>query len=342
MSLIFILDDASEPARYGVTASQLANQLSLPLWSLRPTFNGDFPDSHQHVAEAGYCVTSGLFLSDTLQQEVTDTCLLPTQRAVIVLAESDAPRIAHLSGERRYSRELPNPTHFAPAPSENRILNIGLIGRHRDQCDSYPANLFSLHAAAQQLDLSLEIRLLPPVELSADLHELDDLHGVVLPGGSSMAAVLGQIAIAKATLQSGLPTLGLCLGMQSMCTAVVQKNAGFEQAILAEVAPEATLHSFIPFNDHRHRCGLFAFPADTPFNRMPYNHRYYFNPRLVPQLLAGSIDITVQTNDIVEAISAREHPYWQGVQGHPELMSRPNAPHPLFMKFLQAVENSAT
>ncbi|MBF7688580.1 glutamine amidotransferase-related protein [Acinetobacter rathckeae] len=334
---LFIVDDAKIPAHYGITASMLANQKSLPLWSLRPTFHNDFPDSHQHVIAAGYCVSSGLFLSNTLQHEVTDVSQLPTHDAVIVLAEADAPRIAHLKGERLSSKNLPQPEILTPASTDNRTIRIGLMGHVRDQRDSYPANLLSLQAAAKQLHLKLDIRLLSPEALCHDLHELDELHGVVLPGGSSMAAVLGQIAVAKATLHRGIPTLGLCLGMQSMCTAVVQHAIGFEEAILAEVASHATLHSFIRFDDFRHRCGLFAFPAPAPFNYMHYNHRYYFNPKLRPQLLAGGIDITVQNDDIVEAIRFPSHTFWQGVQGHPELMSRPNAPHPLFIDFLQAV-----
>ncbi len=335
MSLLFILDDALNPAQFGVAASLLANQQSLPLWSLRPSFSSDYPDSHQHVAAAGYCVTSGLYLSDTLQQEVTDVSLLPLQDAVIVLAAIDAPRIAHLKGERRASRDLPPPPETEP--TGERMLRIGLLGRERDQRDSYPANLLSLQAAARLLGVALDIRLLPPAELSADLHELDDLHGVVLPGGSSMAAVLGQITVAKATLQRDIPTLGLCLGMQSMCTAVVQQAAGYENVMLAEVAPDAPLHSFVRFDDLRHRCGLFAYPAAAPFDSMPYNHRYCFNPHLLPQLLAGGIEVTVQTDNIVEAIRSPSHPFWLGVQGHPELMSRPDAPHPLFTAFLLAV-----
>lgn len=316
---LFILDDSHCPADYGMAASRFANQQQLPLWSLKPTFVGDFPDSHQHVVEAGYCVTSGLFLSDTLQQEVTDVSQLPAHNAVIVLMEADAPRIAHLVGERLHCRDLPpiQKQELIVKPLGQR-LRIGLMGHKRDQQDSYPANVFSLHTAAQQLHCHLDIRLLPPAELSTHLYELDDLDGVVLPGGSSMEAVLGQIAVAKATLERGIPTLGICLGMQSMCTAIVQRAQGFEHAMLAEVAPDAALHSVIRFEDQQHRCGLFPFPEVAPFDRMHYNHRYYFNQQLMPQLLAGGVDVTVQNNDIVEAICCQSHPFWQGVQGHPE------------------------
>lgn len=100
MSPIFILDNSSAPARYGITASLWANRLGLPLWSLRPDFAGDVPDSHQHVIRAGYCVTSGLWRSDTLREEVRDIARLPSSDAVIVLASSQAPLIADLPGPR--------------------------------------------------------------------------------------------------------------------------------------------------------------------------------------------------------------------------------------------------
>ncbi len=76
-----------------------------------------------------------------------------------------------------------------------------------------------------------------------------------------MAAVKGQIRVAEDTLARGQPTLGLCLGMQSMMTAVVRRRPGCESAIPAEVAPDEALHSFVPFVDGRHRCGVFPFPS---------------------------------------------------------------------------------
>lgn len=352
MSLIFILDDSPLPARYGVTASQWANQLKLPLWSLRPDFTGDVPDSHQHVARAGYCVTSGLYRSDTLQQEVSAGSALPQADAVIVLPATRAAEIADLPGERLFSHDagqtltLRDAAHSlltlhidrygrwstTPTVEAGTRLHIGLIGREADHRQAYPATLAALGDAAAALQLTLDIHFLPPATLSADLHELDDLHGVLLPGGSSMAAVQGQIRVAQATQSRSLPSLGLCLGMQSMSTAAVRQQPGLSAAMLAEVAPDAALHSFIPFADRHHRCGVLPF-AD---GEMHYNHRYCFNPALLPQLTASGVQVNARTGDIVEAITLPNHPFWQGVQGHPELASRPDAPHPLITAFLAA------
>jgi hypothetical protein len=357
VSPIFILDNASVPARFGITASLWANRLGLPLWSLRPEFAGDLPDSHQHVIRAGYCVTSGLWRSDTLREEVCDVAHLPASDAVIVLAESDIHRIASLIGPRLYSDDrdghltLREGTQtlmrltgdrfgrwLSTLPGEaGASLRIGLVGREADHRLVYPATLGSLGDAASALGFDLDVHFLPPAELSHGLQELDTLHGVVLPGGASMAAVNGQIRVAQATLARRLPTLGLCLGMQSMMTAAVRQSAGFEQAILAEVAPDAPVHSFVAFADGRHRCGVLPFtsillPGNT--TQMHYNHRYRFNPQCLPQLVASGVQVSAQTDDIVEGISLPAHPFWHGVQGHPELMSRPDAPHPLFTALL--------
>lgn len=154
-----------------------------------------------------------------------------------------------------------------------------------------------------------------------------------------MAAVIGQIRIAEATLNTPLPVLGLCLGMQSMATALVRQSADCQQAILAEVDPEAPLHSFIRFDDGRHRCGIFPFSTPDGSYPMHYNHRYRFNPALTGPLTATGASITAASGDIIEGIALVKAPFWQGVQGHPELLSRPEAPHPLFIAFLQAAVN---
>nr|WP_244987179.1 gamma-glutamyl-gamma-aminobutyrate hydrolase family protein [Winslowiella toletana] len=225
------------------------------------------------------------------------------------------------------------------APRQNRALPLGVVGREADHRQACPATLAALDHAAIALDLGIEIRFLDAATLPADLHQLAGLAGVVLPGGASMAAVGGQIKLAAATLKSGLPTLGLCLGMQSMATAAVHLSEGYQQAMLAEVDPSAPLHSFIRFSDGRHRCGVLPFASTllpAYLSRMHYNHRYHFNPALLPQLAASGVQISAETAGIVEAISQPDLPFWHGVQGHPELLSRPDAPHPLFTAFLQA------
>ncbi|MFU9138747.1 glutamine amidotransferase-related protein [Erwinia tasmaniensis] len=358
MSLTFILDDARLPAHYGACAIAWARQQRLPLWSLRPTFSGDYPDSHQHVVAAGYCVTSGLYPCDPQLREVSDIAQLPAHDAVVVLAARDAGRVARLPGNRLYAQRTGGLLQLCnaggsvllqqPVPGDRprdqpvgEPLLLGLVGREADHREVYPATLAALDDAARQSGIPIRLRFLPPDAHSDRLDELNELDAVVLPGGASMAAVSGQIRVANATLQSHLPTLGLCLGMQSMATAAVRLQPGCDKAILAEVAPDAALHSFILFGDGAHRCGLLPFTPAAPLPgplppRMHYNHRYRFNPALRAQLAASGIVVTAETAGTVEAISLPDHPFWHGVQGHPELQSRPEAPHGLFTALLNA------
>ena len=102
MSPIYILDNSSAPPATVLPPACGPIVLGCP-WSLRPNFAGDVPDSHQHVIRAGYCVTSGLWRSDTLREEVRDIARLPSSDVVIVLASSQASLIADLPGQRLYS-----------------------------------------------------------------------------------------------------------------------------------------------------------------------------------------------------------------------------------------------
>ncbi|WP_034911522.1 gamma-glutamyl-gamma-aminobutyrate hydrolase family protein [Erwinia sp. 9145] len=358
MSLTFIVDDTQRPARFGASAVCWSSAHHLPLWSLRPAFDGDYPDSHQHVVSAGYCVTTGLY-RDSHAQEVTHVVQLPESDAVVVLAARDQAHIERLPGVRLFSRDAGDrlvlsdehgqqllqlqPDAFgrwttAPSSLPAPRLCIGLPGRETDLRES--PTLAALGDAAHQLNIGITLRFLPPDGLSDDVDELSGLDALILPGGSSMRVVRGQIRLAAATLHRPLPVLGLCLGMQSMATAALQTQAGYADAMLAEVSPAAALHSFIAFDDRRHRCGLLPFSPCAPLPSGPgvmaYNHRYRFNPALRSPLAASGVTVSAETDGIVEAISLPEHPFWHGVQGHPELLSRPDAPHPLFIALLNA------
>ena len=168
--------------------------------------------------------------------------LLGDAWAIVCYAKDDA--VADLPGQRLYSDDrrhsltLSDGQHTlldltadrygrwdsGVSSSAGASLRIALIGRETDHRLVYPATLGSLGDAAASLGLNLDVHFFAPVSLSPGLHDLHDVQGVVLPGGSSMAAVKGQIRVAEETLARGQPTLGLCLGMQSMMTAAVRRS----------------------------------------------------------------------------------------------------------------------
>ena len=254
----------------------------------------------------------------------------------------------------------------APARSMgSRPLHVALIGSERDQYEGYPATLAALGDAADAAGISLMVDFVTPQTLTQRTiaERLSNVDGIVLPGGSDMARVAGQIEAARFAFQSGMPTVGLCLGMQSMATAVAQIALNDDTIGLAEVGaslPDQSYpQSFIPIDASgpslHHRLGdrhsqlldgsrLQAILGDVIVTR--YNHRYRLNEALIGPLKTAGVQVSARENmqfgaedkHAADAIEAPAHPFFIGMQGHPELSSCEGRPHPLLVAFLQAAD----
>ncbi|WP_413739463.1 glutamine amidotransferase-related protein [Sodalis sp. RH14] len=246
-------------------------------------------------------------------------------------------------------RDAPVAAPHSLAGAAASPLAIVLLGARRDQLEAYPAAVAALGDAADALALRLNILFASPQEPCGDI--LKRAHGVLLPGGAAMANVAGQITAARYTLDNAVPTLGLCLGMQTMATAVAQRMLGSTGVNLAEADPLAPVKSFVPLAETaglpRHRLGDHMMVSE-PGSRMHqllgdrstlrYNHRFHLNPALKRDLdIAGlRLSATDASGAITDGIEFTRHVFYLGVQGHPELSSSRRRPHPLLMAFLTA------
>jgi CTP synthase len=237
-------------------------------------------------------------------------------------------------------------------------MTIGLVGDENDHLGVYPAALASLADAADSLSMTIEVRFIDPVAFGRveDPGALAALSGILLPGGADMKNVPGQIAVAAHTLERAVPTVGLCLGMQTMATAVAWKSLGRLNANLAEADPSAVIKTFVAMNGEKdadgrslptHRTGDAAvqtvpgtylhslLAAGAPVR---FNHRFRLNPDIAANLETSGLRISARglSGAVVDAIEVPDHPFFMGMQGHPELSSRPGAPHPLLVAFLEA------
>jgi CTP synthase len=233
-----------------------------------------------------------------------------------------------------------------PSAVGTSTLTIVLIGTPRDQTDVYPATLAALGDAAQATQIDLRVRFVAPQQLQPS--DLTAAAGIVLPGGSDMRNVAGQIEAARHGLSARIPTLGLCLGMQSMTTAFAQSCPGLEQANMAEAAPDAPIKSFSPMAGipglPAHRLGSHTLRfADSALERqwrehreIRCNHRFMLDPALIEPLRTAGLEITAtdRSGQIVDAVDWPQHPFYKGLQGHPELGSRSGNAHPLIEAFL--------
>jgi gamma-glutamyl-gamma-aminobutyrate hydrolase PuuD len=238
------------------------------------------------------------------------------------------------------------------------VVRVVLAGSESDHRDVYPAALAALGDAADAEGLTLDVVFASPRDLrQQDVAEVfRDIDGILLPGGSDMANVPGQILLAREALRSQTPAIGLCLGMQTMATAVAQGALGSEQANLAEADPSAPIKTFVPMADDGtlpvHRLGerTITIAAGSRLEallgseaKIRCNHRFRLAPELVSVLELAGMRITAHDGSgrIADAVEQSGHPFYVGMQGHPELSSRSGAPHPLMRAFLQACRISA-
>ena len=237
-------------------------------------------------------------------------------------------------------------------------LRIGLVGAERDHRDVYPGALAALGDSADAMGLPVDVLFIDPRAVRAGEVPglLAGVDGVLLPGGSDMANVPGQILMARGTLDGAVPAAGLCLGMQTMATALLQAALGRTGVNLAEADPESPLHSFVPMADEpslaAHRLGEHPSRpvAGTRLGclrglpeRERFNHRYRLNPALAHHFATagGRVAAWDETGTVADAVEAGRHPFFIGLQGHPELRSRPDAPHPLLSAFVAACRRAA-
>jgi CTP synthase len=169
-----------------------------------------------------------------------------------------------------------------------------------------------------------------------------------------MEQVSGQIEVAQFALRSDLPTVGLCLGMQTMATAVAREVVGYNDANMEEADPSAQTKTFVRLHDEygrpEFRLGLRR-PRIAEGSRLASilggatrfdvhcNHRYVLDPQLHTALQRAGLRLCglQEERDLADAIELPSLRFFVGMQGHPELMTRRGAPHPLILAFLRVV-----
>ncbi|MCE2563251.1 glutamine amidotransferase-related protein [Komagataeibacter sp. FNDCF1] len=249
-----------------------------------------------------------------------------------------------------FGRFHPEPAHHAGRDMARhdpvRIALIGTAGTHHTV---YPGALAALGDAAEALGVDVDVTFIDPAASDDDpcYPALVASDGVLLPGGAAAPSVRGQIRAAGVALAHGVPVMGLCLGMQTMTTAFARLRAAMPDVAMAEVAEGKGTSLSFRAHDH-YRLGINALHPvpDTELGAMladgacviRSNHRYVLNTDLLPPLCAAGLRVAAWNDDgtVVEGIELPGHPFYMGMQGHPELTSAAGRPHPLCTAFVQA------
>jgi len=242
------------------------------------------------------------------------------------------------------------------------VVRVALVGKYVELQDAYMSVREALKHAGLALDREVEIEWIHSADLEKgrgwdQLHEAD---GIVVPGGFGSRGIEGKISAARYARENKVPYLGLCLGMQTMCIEFARLALGAEDANSTEF-DRATQHPIIDLlPDQRsiadlggtmrlgvYPCELVAgtkaddaydLPAGAVANER-HRHRFEFNNAYREQLAQAGLVYSGLSPDgkLVEIAELADHPFMLGTQFHPEFLSRPNRPHPLFRAFIAAV-----
>ncbi|MEC8189662.1 MAG: CTP synthase [Verrucomicrobiota bacterium] len=239
------------------------------------------------------------------------------------------------------------------APSHK--VEIGVVGKYIELQDAYKSVYESIIHAGIANDSAIRIVRLDAEDIEKDpAKHLANLDGILIPGGFGDRGTEGKIAAAKFAREQSIPYFGLCLGMQIAVIEFARHVAGLKDANSTEFNA-ATEYPVIDIMEDQKdlttkggNMRLGACPctlSDDSFSIHAYGkanieerhrHRYEFNNAFRDRLKESGLRIagTNPDRDLVEIIEIPEHPWFVGVQFHPEFKSKPNAAHPLFANFI--------
>ena len=248
---------------------------------------------------------------------------------------------------------------------ENRKseVTIGLVGKYVQLHDAYLSVMEALNHAGFGYNAHVNIEWIDSEELTEENYEekLSNLHGIIVPGGFGDRGTLGMILSAKYARTHKVPYFGICLGMQIAVIEYARNVAGLPNACSGEFhdATDTKVIDFMPGQsdsvDKGGTLRLGSYPCVvTPGTIMEkcyfpvgidgtdaiirerHRHRYEFNNQYKDILTGAGLVISGQSPDgeLVETVEVADHPFYIGVQFHPEFKSRPNRPHPIFKEFI--------
>jgi CTP synthase len=236
--------------------------------------------------------------------------------------------------------------------------------------DSYISVLEAVRQAAFWNDRRAEISWIDTEEFEKNpekLKELSQYDGVIVPGGFGSRGIEGKIKAIQYCRENKVPYLGLCYGMQLMVVEYARHVAGLAKAHTTEVDAQTTepVIDILPEQKENvinkryggsMRLGNYtaklkqgtvvakAYGAAEVIER--HRHRYEVNPAYIGAIEKAGLVFsgTSPEGSLMEfaELPESEHPFFVGTQAHPELISRPLRPHPLFMAFIAAAKKQKT
>jgi len=237
-------------------------------------------------------------------------------------------------------------------------VRIGVVGKYIELQDAYKSVYEALTHAGAANDTKIElVRLEAEVlEETGTAPELSRIDGILVPGGFGERGIEGKIVAARYARENRVPYLGLCLGMQIATIEFARHVCGLEGANSTEFATDPP-HPVIAILEEQKTVTkkggtmrLGSYPCDLRPGSLAarlygqatiherHRHRFEFNPDYRERLEACGLVVSGASPDghLAEIIELPKHPFFIASQFHPEFLSKPTKPHPLFHGFIAA------
>lgn len=244
-------------------------------------------------------------------------------------------------------------------------VKIGLVGKYVELQDAYKSILESFNHSSAANECAVEIVSIQSEDITEENVEkkLTGVNGILVAPGFGSRGINGKLLAVQYARENKIPFLGICLGMQMSVIEFMRNVVGLKDAHSSEM-DEKTKHPVISLMESQknlknmggtmrlgsYECKLKkkskiaqAYGSETIFER--HRHRYEFNSDYLEKMEKHGMIATGANpkTGLVETVEIKDHPWFVGVQFHPELKSTVQNPHPLFVAFVKAaMEQSLT
>lgn len=238
-------------------------------------------------------------------------------------------------------------------------VTVGLVGKYTSLHDAYLSVTESLYHAGYDQDTKVFIKWIDAEKINNEnvSDKLKNLDGIIVPGGFGKRATKGLITSIHYARLNNLPFFGICFGMQLALIEYFQNELNLKDADSTEINPD-TKTPIIKQRDGNNlknglRLGLYQLniKKDTKIYKAyqkelineRHRHRYEFNNEYIKYLKNSDFILSSYSKDddkVLSAIEHKNHPWFLAVQYHPEFLSRPLRPHPLFKSFIGMLKST--